>query len=107
MIYLASPYSHPDPAIRQQRYEQVCQAAAAMIRNGWIIFSPIAHSHGMVAYDVPGDWEHWQEVDQSYIALCERLVVLKIDGWEESKGVAAEIAFAVDIGMAVSYVEAG
>ena len=34
MIYLASPYSHSDPAVREQRYEAACQAAAVEAKTG-------------------------------------------------------------------------
>jgi hypothetical protein len=64
MIYLASPYSHPDPAVRQERYEAVCQAAAELISRGHIVFSPVAHSHTIATYGLPGDWEFWQRTDR-------------------------------------------
>jgi len=56
MIYLASPYTSDDPAVRQQRFEAACRAAAAMIRQGQTVFSPIAHSHAICAFGVPLDW---------------------------------------------------
>jgi nucleoside 2-deoxyribosyltransferase len=45
VIYLASPYSHPDPAVRQCRFELACMAAARRMERGLIVYSPIAHSH--------------------------------------------------------------
>jgi len=55
LIYLASPFSHPDPAVREQRFEAACRAAADLIRQGKSIFSPIAHSYGICRYGVPLD----------------------------------------------------
>jgi len=34
LIYLASPYSHPDPAMRELRYKQACEVAALLMRDG-------------------------------------------------------------------------
>ena len=48
MIYLASPFSHPDAGVRQQRFEAACRAAAALIRQGKTVFAPIAHSYGIL-----------------------------------------------------------
>jgi hypothetical protein len=94
MFYLASPYSHPDPAIRQHRFEVACEAAVKLIRMGHVVFSPIAHSHTMHLAGLPGDWEFWKRQDEWFVSHCERLVVLTIDGWKESRGVAAEIEIA-------------
>ena len=37
MIYLASPYTHPDRDVRQERFEAACRAAAsrALVHLGW------------------------------------------------------------------------
>jgi hypothetical protein len=55
VIYLASPYSHPNPAVREQRFQAACQAAAALLRSGQAVFAPIVHSHPLVAYGLLGD----------------------------------------------------
>ena len=47
MIYLASPYSDPDPAVRQSRFEAACKATAEMLRAGLIVFSPVMWSTGL------------------------------------------------------------
>jgi hypothetical protein len=59
MIYLCSPYTHPDPAVREARYEAACRTAAHLMRSGKIVFSPIAHSHGIAQYGLPKDWSFW------------------------------------------------
>lgn len=59
MIYLASPYTHPDPAVRQRRFDAACRAAAQMIRAGSMVFSPVVHSHPLTHYGLPFDWRAW------------------------------------------------
>ncbi len=55
MIYLASPYSHPDAVVREYRFRAACQAAASVMRSGQHVFSPIAHSHAIAEYGVATD----------------------------------------------------
>jgi hypothetical protein len=103
LIYLVSPYTHSDPAVRQARFEAACRAAARLIRMGKSVFSPIVHSHQLCRYDLPLDWQFWQQHDLKFLAMCDEVVVLKLDGWERSQGVQAEIAAARALGKPVSF----
>ncbi len=107
MIYLASAYSHPDARVRQHRFEQACQAAAAITRAGLSVFSPISHSHPIARFGVPTGWEFWARIDHEFLSKADLLAVLKLDGWQASAGVQAEIALAGELGLPVIYVEPG
>ena len=101
-IYLASPYSHPDPFIRQSRHHAACIEAGYMMLAGHIVFSPIAHSHYIhLLADLPGDWQFWEKFDRAFIEWADEVHVLMLDGWKESKGVQAEIAIARSLGKTV------
>ena len=104
MIYLASPYTHPDRDVRQERFEAACRAAAALIRRGHVVFSPIAHSHCINQHGLPVEWSYWERQDRRLLAACEELWVLQLDGWEHSRGVLAEIAIARALGKPVRFV---
>lgn len=97
MMYLASPYSHPDPLVRHERWEAVCRVAAEYIRAGVPAFSPIAHSHPIAMLGVDGDWETWASMDRAIIGTSDAMVVLMLDGWRDSKGIAAEILIAEEL----------
>ena len=103
LVYLASPYSHPDPAVRQARYQAACRAAAWLIGQGHLVFSPIAHSHAIAQHGLPVDWGFWEEQDRRLLAACDELWVLMLDGWEDSRGVQAEVAIARKLGKPVGY----
>ena len=106
MIYLACPYSHEDEAVRIERFNAVNVVAAQLMRKGLHIFSPISHTHPIaMAGGLPKGWDFWNAYDRVMINACEKVMVLKIDGWEESVGVAAEIAIARELGMRVEFVE--
>lgn len=57
MIYLASPYTHSDVHVREWRFREACRAAAALLRAGITVFSPIAHSHPIAAFGMPTSWD--------------------------------------------------
>lgn len=85
MIYLASPYSHPDADVRVQRFDDVCRAAATLMRAGIVVFSPIAHSHPIAQFGMPTNWEFWSHLDREFLARCDMLAVLTLPGWGERR----------------------
>jgi len=106
MIYLASPYSHPDAAVMEQRFHDVCRVAGSMMHDGLIVFSPIAHTHSIaVVGKLPRSWEFWGKYDHEFIAASEKVIVLMMDGWLQSKGVRAEILIANSLNIPVEYME--
>lgn len=92
MIYLASPYSHGDVAIRKLRFEQACFVAGRLMQQGHLIFSPIAHTHPIATRcNLPLGFDYWQRYDQEMLDACASLVVLTLPGWELSLGVTSEL----------------
>lgn len=104
MIYLASPYAHPDPEIMQSRFHSVAALTADLLKRGRVVYSPIAHNHYLaVQFDMPRSWDFWQTVDLPMLDLAEELYVLCLPGWQESKGVQAEIDHAQQRGIPIQY----
>ncbi len=44
MIYLASPYTHVDAAVRESRFDAACLATSTLMRAGLTVYAPIVHS---------------------------------------------------------------
>lgn len=105
LIYLASPYTAEDEAVKEDRYDAVCRCAANLIGQDYLIFSPIVHSHPLVPHGLPSSWKFWKRYDTLMISLCDELWVLKLDGWIGSKGVQDEIKIAMDLGKRIRFVE--
>jgi nucleoside 2-deoxyribosyltransferase len=103
MIYLASPYSHADPAVREARYQAACRATAVLLKAVFVVFSPIVHSHPLVEFELPTGWDFWERIDRAYLARCDEVVVLMLDGWRESTGVRPEIAVARELSRPVRF----
>lgn len=95
MLYLASPYSHPDETIRHTRFMIAEQVCAKLMRERHWVHSPIVHCHELSKkYGLPGDFEYWKDYNISMIRRCDEFWVLAIPGWEESKGLNVELDFA-------------
>ena len=109
-VYLAGPYSHADSAVKQQRYEWLTEAAAIMVRDGVeSVYSPITHTHPMVCCEAQlppytHTYERWLRFDFAFLAHCAALAIVMLPGWEESKGIGAETAYATLAGIPIQYV---
>ena len=97
LVYLASPYSHDDDAMMLWRFERAAEAAAYLMRQGLLVFSPIAHTHPIAQFGLPKGWDFWKQYDSAFMDVClGGIVVLALPGWVASKGVQAEIAYMRD-----------
>lgn len=95
MIYIASPYSHPSSQVRYMRFLDAREYAVKLMRNNLVCFSPIVYGHQFaVSFDFDHVHEAWLDFNQKMLYAASHVHVLQLDGWEQSKGVQAEIAFA-------------
>lgn len=105
-IYLAIPYSHPDENIRIERFEKANKIASELINQGYFVYSPISHTHPIaMAGTLPLGWGFWQRYDTTFLEWADEIHVVKMDGWKQSKGVAAEIEIMKSMGKPVQYIE--
>ncbi len=106
LTYLASPYSDRDPDVREGRYRAACAVAAVLSARGDLVFSPVAHGHGIaLSGGLPVSWEHWERLDLRMLLACDSLTVVCVAGWRESRGVQAEVAAARAMGLPVRFVD--
>lgn len=107
LVYLASPYSHYDPLVREARFRAAAACCAAMLARGVHVLSPVVYGHPVaLAGGHDTDWQTWRDLDLDILWRCDTLAVLTLPGWRESVGVAAEIAEAKRCRMTVEYVDA-
>lgn len=104
-IYLASPYTHADPEVMERRYYDAVDYAAFLIERGKIVFSPIAHSHGIgQAMRNSADTAFWTRLDLSFLdTWADIVLVLCIPGYLQSRGIRAEVEHALALGLPVVY----
>ncbi len=96
MIYVASPYSHPDPLIRRTRFLLAQDFIAHCMETMNVIpFSPIVYGHEFaIKYSAPTDAQYWLIFNNNMMRRSECIFMLKIDGWKESQGMELELKIA-------------
>lgn len=106
LIYLASPYSHADPKVRQLRYEYCVVAVAELLHQGIFAYSPILHNHAISCFrDLGRDFEAWEKYDITFLVRCDELRILTLEGWQESKGVTGEIQWANGFNIPITFMD--
>lgn len=92
--YLASPYSKYPPGIEFATAD-VARIAGALIGRGIAVYSPIAHTHPIAIASGLDPYDHdiWLPLDQHMMDAAVGVIIAKMDGWRESKGVTFEIAY--------------
>lgn len=106
--YIASPYTDPDPLVREQRYLKVSELVVVMLRNGIFVYSPIAHCHEMAKiWGLPHDAAFWKAYDTEMIRACRHVSIYMLPGWDKSVGVRGEIDLAIELGKTITYIAGG
>lgn len=92
-IYLAAPYSHHMDTVMQYRFEQINRMAGKLLKEGYLVYSPISHSRpiALTCGDLPHTFAFWENLDKSMIDWADEVWILNLDGWNQSVGVRSEI----------------
>lgn len=107
-VYLASPYTHPDPLVREERYIRTAATLATLLRNRVWTYSPIVHCHELAkTWGLPHDAKFWFDYDMAMLAKADSLSVLMLDGWHKSVGVKGEMAAAKALGLPITFIPGG
>lgn len=105
-VYLAVPYTSPDPAVMQYRYDMVNLAAGKLLQEGHAVYSPISQTHVIASVcDLPKEWAFWRRMDEEFLACCRELAVLQLPGWTESIGVQDEMAYATEYQIPITFLD--
>ena len=109
IIYLACPYTDASAEVREQRFRLATEVAANLIRKGQIVFSPITMTHP-IDIVLAGDLgtlgsDFWVKFDESFMAFCSELAILRVEGWEKSPGILRERRFFEERSLPVWFVD--
>ena len=106
IIYIASPYSHLEKHVRDLRYLQVTDYVANLVIDGNIAFSPITFGHILSEHkDIPTDFKFWESFCLTFLDRCNEMYILKIDGWDKSEGIKAEIDYCLKKSIPIKYID--
>lgn len=106
VYYLASPYSHADKDVMHDRAVEVDRIAEELIVLGYNLIEPITMCHYKSLRNdrLPSGYEYWQTRDREFVSRSDGVIVSLIPGWDESVGVADEVAYAKSLGLPIYYI---
>ncbi len=105
IYYLSCPYSHPNPDIKASRHRLVNRITLEFHKQGKLVYSPLTHNIPLIELNRKyNSWDDWSHFDLEMLQRCDGLIVLQISGWEQSKGVAEEIAHAKKINIPIEMI---
>ncbi len=97
IVYLACPYTDDSSQIREKRFRAATEAAANLIRQGHIVFSPVTMTHSidivLAGSESTLGTEFWVRFDEAFMEVCSEMAILRIEGWQESSGILRERKF--------------
>ena len=106
IIYLALPYMHENKFIMEFRAMVSDVICADLMNQGKRVYAPISSCHHIaVKYGLPRDWEFWKKMDEEFIKVCGKVLVITLKGWEESVGVNAEMKLAKKYGIPIEFID--
>jgi hypothetical protein len=94
IIYLACPYTHPEAAVQQERYEKVSRVAGLLIKQGFLVYSPISHGVNIAKHcAMSGDYAAWQKHCLAFLGRSKYAIALLLEGYEDSIGLTDELSW--------------
>jgi len=88
--------------MEEESFELANKVSADLMAKGYIVFSPISHSHPIAkSQELPGSWDFWEKFDRSFIEWCDEVWVIQHPMTEQSRGVKAEKKIAAELGKTI------
>ena len=104
--YIGTPYSKWKYGL-ESAFQEAARVAAWLASRGVNVFCPIAHSHPLAIcgrLDAK-DHEFWLKLDHPFMAAAMGLVVVQMDGWQDSVGLQTEIEYFETADKPIFYME--
>ena len=104
LIYLATPYSKYDAGL-SMAFVDASRLTARLLKEGYRVYCPIAHTHPIAMYGNVDPYDHdiWMTFDQAMMDKADILLIAKMQGWEQSKGIAIEMDVFCRVGKPILY----
>lgn len=101
IVYIAAPYTaknsdgSEDKIKVADRMRIVSLCVEQFMKQGLFVISPLLmHLVRTYTESLPGDWAYWSNYSKGLLTRCDYVIILTMEGWEESVGVTEEINIA-------------
>lgn len=94
LFYLASPIKHENIAVIAARRVHNTMAQVTLMSAGYCVYSPLCHCFfAKLNGKLPDTWEFWAPPSYAQLGRSDGMIILTLEGWRVSVGVAAEVDF--------------
>ncbi|MBT4792337.1 MAG: DUF1937 family protein [Halobacteriovoraceae bacterium] len=104
--YISNPYNGSDSQ-KEMRAKIAAQVCGKLLKRGVHAWSPIVHNHAMMSdyggFTLDERRTLILDFDFSLLLASKGMIVLKIDGWQESYGVSKEVELCKEKSISVQY----
>lgn len=90
-IYMAFPYWHKSPAAQDELVYEANKAAARLIKEGYLVYSPLSHKKAVESSGISVDKESWERINREFILWADEFWVFQIAGPAYSDEFPAEL----------------
>lgn len=105
LVYVSSPYSKVADKDFLMKTVSAFTGKYMLLNKGEYAVSGLLHHYAIKEEPKLGsDYKFWKEWCDLFMSRCDKVVVLTIDGWETSVGVAGEIEYAKKNNMPIVYI---
>ena len=106
IAYVSAPYSKIDDKHALMRLIAKQSGMWMLANPGWFAITGLVHHYAAQECSELGtDYVFWETWCEEFLQQCDKLLVLEIDGWDNSVGVQAEIALAHRLMIPVEYLK--
>lgn len=104
--YIATPYTSYRGRLCDA-FTDACRVTAWLLKQHVRCYSPISCTHSIAEHGAidPLDHDFWLTADRPLMDAACGIVIVKLHGWEESLGIAEEMARFQTAGKLVRYLE--
>jgi len=106
LVYLSAPYSKYTNKSALMMAIMTISGIYQLRNQGHHVVSPLFNHYSL--NNVPGlgsDYAFWKDYSRNLLKRCDKVVVIKAPGWEESSGVEDEVKLAKELGIKVEFVD--
>ena len=96
--YLAVPYFHQDDMVMNARLQAIKYITDALVRNRYIVFSPILYNKEIEDRSKNRPPEGWWLFNQNYLLASRSFVLVELPGWEKDEDVIIKFDLARKLG---------
>ncbi len=93
LAYLACPHTHSSKSVVLQREKELEEIVIQLLELGFRFYSPISMTGPLTRSGARLSHGEWMMLDGPFMQKCDVLVVVCLEGWEDSEGIKKEIAY--------------